>query len=483
MATTSHHPPTAVAENTRKAAAIAFARIFIGVFWLIEVTVGHNWKIGGFGSGVNPGWLGENAGQAVEENIAVAVEDGTWSWIGALYENLIAPSSVAFSYFVVGLQVAFGLFFIVGFMVRPMALIAITFDLSVFFLGNSRIPPFFIVAHLFLLYTCAGRFYGVDGWLERRLSSVHNGFARAVTWLIDLPLIKSGKAQAAVMTGAALAAIYFFLQIPMRATPRMNLVAMGLAMVAALVAAGIYFGRRYHDRLGVAAAMLRIFVGVMFLHEIWVRNEPGVNALPGWAGEQAQAEVFQSIVDNHWAPFAWIVDNAILPALGFWIIVFGVVQFAVGVLLVVGYQTRIAASIGLIYLGGLGVLGFTRYAPFIFGLLVVVLALDAGRMLSLDARRLADRPLQYGLPVPARAIPVLAIIAGLNAIAAAIAVVATGGVAPDGYTESMGQMTTGMVAVFSALFAVLGWLQLRTERHHATEVTRTGGTPSTSAPV
>lgn len=478
--------PPAVTADTRKAAAIAFARIFIGVFWLFEVTVGHNWKIGGFGYGVNPGWLGEGAGDAVRDNVATAVDDGTWSWVAALYENVMAPGAVAFSFIVIALQVAFGLFFIAGFMVRPMALAALTMDLSIFMLGNSRIPPFFMAAHLFLLYTGAGRFYGVDGWLMGRLRSANGGLARVVAWLIDLPLLKSQRAQTVVMSGTALLAVYFFLQIPMRETTRMNLVAMELALLFGLIAAGFYFGRRASDRLSVVAALLRIFIGVKLLHEIWVRNEPGVNGLPGWAGEGAQAELFETISANHWAPFAWVVDNAILPALGFWIIVFGITQFAVGVMLVLGYRTRLAASVGLVYLGGLGVLGFTRYAPFVFGLLVVVLALDAGRALSLESRTLADRPPRYGLPVPARAIPVLVALAAVNAVAAAIAVVASGGIAPDGYVESMGQMVTAMVAIFSGLFALLGWLQLRSSRQ-AAEVTddapQEDGTPRKVVPT
>jgi hypothetical protein len=475
-------PVATITRDTRKAAAIAFARIFIGVFWLFEVTVGHNWKIGGFGSGTNPGWVGEGAGDTVRENIASAVDDGTWSWIGALFENVVEPGAAAFSYGVIALQLAFGLFFIAGFMVRPMALVAITFDLSVFFLGNSRIPPFFIVAHLFLLYTSAGRFYGVDGWLWDKFHSARGGLARAVTWLIDLPVLKSSRAQTVVMSGAALAAVYFFLQIPMRETTRMGMVALSLALLAALVAAGIYFGRQSTNRLAVAAAMLRIFIGVQFLHEIWVRNEPGVNGLPGFAGEQAQTELFETISDNHWAPFTWIVDNAILPAMGFWIVVFGLVQFAIGAMLILGYRTRLAASIGLVFVGGLAVLGFTRYAPFVFGLLVVVLALDAGRALSLDARAAADRLPEYGLPVPARAIPALVAVAAVNAVAAVIAVVASGGIAPDGYTESMGQMTTAMVAIFSGMFALLGWLQLRTT-HHAVETLKVPDTPETLLPA
>jgi hypothetical protein len=444
-----------------KATAITFARVFIGLFWIFEVTVGHNWKIGGFGSGTNPGWIGPSAGDTIRENIAEAVENGTWSWAEWLFVNLIEPNAVGFSYFVVALQVAFGLFFIFGFAVRPTALVALLFDLSVMLLGNSRIPPFFTVAHLFLLYSNAGMYYGVDGWLTKRLRGVHNRAAQVARWLLDLPLLTSTRAQVAVLSTAVLLSGYFFMQVFARETDPMSLVAMDLAVLLGLIAAGFYFGRWATDRLAVVAALLRVFVGYKLLHEIWVRVEPGVNALPGWASEADQREVFETISTEHWAPFAWITDNLVLPALGLWVVVFGIVQLVVGAALVIGYRTRLAAAIGLVYVGGLGVLGFSRYAPFVFGLLVVVLALDAGRTLGLDSGRLEQRPPRYGLPIPKVAIAVLVALAAVNAVAAAIAVITSGGIAPDGYTESMGQMTTAMVAIFSALFALGGWLQLR----------------------
>ncbi|MDP3891386.1 hypothetical protein, partial [Nocardioides sp.] len=62
-----------VPGQVNKTAGIAFLRIFIGVFWLFEVMVGHNWKIGGFGSGAHPGWIGPGAGDEIRENIAIAV--------------------------------------------------------------------------------------------------------------------------------------------------------------------------------------------------------------------------------------------------------------------------------------------------------------------------------------------------------------------------------------------------------------------------
>ena len=41
---------------------IAFARIFVGVFWLYEVFLGGRWKLGTPGTGPNPDWVGPAAG-------------------------------------------------------------------------------------------------------------------------------------------------------------------------------------------------------------------------------------------------------------------------------------------------------------------------------------------------------------------------------------------------------------------------------------
>lgn len=279
--TARRHRWLVVPEQINRAAAIAFVRVFIGVFWLFEVTVGHNWKLGGFGSGTNPGWVGPGAGDTVREEIGRAVEDGTWHWVGWFYENAIEPNARSFSYLVIPLQVAFGVFFILGAFVRPIALVALAFDLSVFFLGNSRIPPFFTAAHLFLLVSGAGMYYGADGWITLKLRDAKRASSRGLRWLIDLPLLKISWMPSALLAGSAFASLYFFLQMVMRPTGRFNLVSMELAFVFGAVAAGLYFGRLAADRLAVLTALLRVFVGYKFLHEIWVRVEPGVNGLPG----------------------------------------------------------------------------------------------------------------------------------------------------------------------------------------------------------
>jgi hypothetical protein len=459
-----------------KASAIAFVRIFIGVMWLFEVTVGHNWKLGGFASGRNPAWFGEGAGEAVREEAASAIADGTYAWGGWLFESIIVPNAELFGYFTVGLQVLLGLALIFGFAVRPLALAAIAMDLSIFMLGNSRIPPFFTAAHVFVLVSGAGMYYGADGWIMERTQQTKNAAVKALRWLIDLPVFKREYTGAAIALFGALG-LYFFLTIPSRASGRFSFVAMELAALAGLVALGLYAASRYGDRFAALAATLRIFVGFKLLHEIWARTSPGVNALPGFAGTEAQTEVWQQVVDNHWALFSWFTETAILPVVGFWAFIFGAVQVLVGLALVVGYRSRLAGIVGLVYLGALMALGMTRYAPFVFGLLVPVVALDGGRIMSLDSMRRPTPAVRFGLPIPAAAIPPLILLAAVNAVAAAVTAFNMG-IMPDAYVASMPSMVTAFVAIFSGLLAFVGWLQRHPALDHSGTITSVPPTPA-----
>jgi hypothetical protein len=451
-----------------KASAIAFLRVFLGIMWLYEVTVGHNWKIGGLASGVNPRWMGEGAGVAVAEESARAVADGTYSWAAWAFEAIIIPNAVFFSYLTITLQILLGIFFIVGFAVRPLALAAIGMDLMIFMLGNSRIPPFFTAMHVGVLVAGAGTYYGLDGLVLERTRDATSGVARAVHWVIDLPVFRREYLAPAIAT-FSLFGLFFFLTMPSRATGRFTFVAMELAALCAMVALGLYAASRYGDRFAALAATLRIFVGFKLLHEIWARTAPGVNALPGFAPAEAQADVFGLVVDNHWALFAGLTNTLILPAMGFWVLVFAAVQLAVGVALVVGYRSRLAGLVGLGYLGVLISLGMTRYAPFLAGILIVVVALDGGRIMSLDSLRRPATEARFGLPVPAKAVPLLIGLAAVNAVAAAITAFNVG-ITPDAYVDSMPAMVTAFVAIFSGLLAFVGWLQQHPDLDHSGEL-------------
>ncbi|PKQ27259.1 MAG: hypothetical protein CVT64_02175 [Actinobacteria bacterium HGW-Actinobacteria-4] len=452
--------PTAQRQSG-KARAIAFLRVFIGTMWIFEITVGHNWKIGGLGSGAHEGWVGAGAGDQIREYVETAVADGTWAWAAWFMESVVAPNAVLFSYVTVIAQVLFGVFLIAGFAVRPTAVVALTFDLFIMMFGNSRIPPFFTAAHLFVLFTGAGQYYGVDGWLRVKLHGVKNGAARLGGWLIDLPIRLSPGLQNAVLASTALFSVYFLMNVAMRETPRMNMVAMDIGIILLIVTLGLIAKRFTQDHLAIVIAGLQVFIGYKFLHEIWVRTGAGNNGLPGWAPVDAQRELFEKLSDNHYGVVSAVIDSAVLPILGFWVIVFGVVQFAVGAALIVGYRTRLAASVGLVYLAVLIPLGFNRYAPFVMGLLIVAWALDGRRVLGVDAARDSDRTLDLPLPSRRQPLLVVTVLVAVVAVALVIAVFATGGITPDAYIDDLGAMTAALVAIITGPLAVAGWLKLR----------------------
>jgi hypothetical protein len=451
-----------------KVSSIAFLRIWLGLMWLVEVTVGHNWKLGSFASGPNPAWLGPDAGGAVRDQATQAIADGTYPLAAWALRSFVIPGSETVGYLVIGLQVLLGVAFIVGFAVRPLALVAIGLDLSLFMLGSSRIPPFFTAMHLFVLVSGAGRYYGLDGWFLQRTLDTRHAAVRGGRWLVDLPVFRR-EWLAGAITAFSVIGLFFFLSIPNRESVRFVMVAMELAMLAGLVVLGLHTASRYGDRVTALVATLRIFVGIKLLQGLWSGLQPGVDALPGFATISEQREILTLIAANHWSGIGWFVEAAMLPAVGLWMVLFALVQFSVGLALVVGYRTRLAGLIGLGYLALVIVLGMTRYAPFVFGVLVPVVALDGGRVISIDSMLRPAREVVFGLPVPAKVVPVLSVAAAVFAVLATISAF-TAGITPDGYVEAMPSMVAAFVALISGLLAFVGWLQQHPGLDHSGEL-------------
>jgi uncharacterized membrane protein YphA (DoxX/SURF4 family) len=444
------------AAVSARSASIAFIRVFVGLFWLYEVTIGHHFKIGFFGLfglDANPGWIGSDAGAAVIEHGTEAIELGTWGWYQWALESVIMPNAAAFAVAATVLQIVLAIMLVLGAFVRPLVAISLAMELTIYFLGNSRIPPFFTAGSVFLLVTAAGQYHGVDAVLSRRLVDARSAGARAVQWLIDLPLYRP-QFRVGVTAVLVLLAGYFLMQIPVMATQDMSLVALELAVVGGIVALGVFLSDRVTDRLALAASMLRVFVGYKFLHEIFTRLEPGVNALPGFAGVEAQRETFETVAAGHLTAMSSFIDSVILPALPLWVAVFAIVQLAVGVALLIGWRTRLASAVGIGYLSVLLLLGMTRLVPFLLLYMLAVYALDAGRQVSVSRFREAMRPARYGLPISGITAGVLAGIAAASLVVAAVA-----GVEIDGYATTVGGVTAAMVAMFAGTLALYGWLQ------------------------
>lgn len=442
---------TNVLENAKMYPWIAFIRIFLGGYWLYEVTIGHNWKVGSFTSGPHPGWFGPEAGSYLIEQGNAGIEAGTWAWFGWFLENVMYPNAAVMSAFATVIQIVLGLALIFGLFNRPMVLLGLGMDLFIYFLGNSRIPPFFTVGHLFVLFTNAGLYYGVDGWLMNKYENVKTGFARLIKALITFNFI-TPKIRKVIASVCGILAVYYLLKVNVIETGKMKMVSLDLAVILGFITYGMFVFREGMSKIALTTSLMRIWLGYRLLHEIFVREVPAVNGLPGWGSKEQLAEVFQFIVEKHWGLFGSIVEVLFLPFAGFWAIVFAIIQTAVAVMFILGIRTRLASKLIAVMLTVLIVLGFTRYAPFVLGYVIGVLALNGGSMLSFDQYR-NEEPI-FGIKVSNAIVYALFGIGLIAVIAANI-----DGILPDGYKTSMGPVMGAMVAMLTIMFGISGWLQ------------------------
>ena len=354
---------------------IGATRILVGLLLLYEIAFGGWWKL-------NSDWVGLGAGTPLADRAARAVSDGTYIWYSAVLEAVVIPHAWFWSNLALVLQLSFGIALLIGFWARPAAIVGLLYFVAVFNMGTIRTSPTFAVAIAFLLVANAGYHYGLDGWIRRQSST----WARRSDRIASLGSIpQSWYPYIAAL--ASLVGLYYLLTIPERGyafADGLALVGVELAMLSAIVAGGFALAYRGADSTALAADGLRIFIGYRLLHEVFVRIEPGVNTLPGWAPLELQEAVFADIAATHVTPVAAFIEVVVLPALPIWAVAFAVVQTTAGIALFVGYRTRLFGSITVGYLIILIALGFVRLAPLLLMSAVVAAALG-GRHASLDA--------------------------------------------------------------------------------------------------
>ncbi len=444
--------------TNRSGAWIAFARIFAGFLLLYELTFGGWWKLGWVTAGTNTDWIviGSDAsglfpvtivGTEVESVATQAIEEGTYSWFAALLEAVVLPAPELWTAVALLAQIGAAVALILGFWTRPAAAVTILYFLPVFHFGMIRTSPLFTVPVAFAFVANAGRYYGLDGLLWNRTDRLGR-----VTRAVNAPLPIPKRWYPALTAGFTLVAVYYLLSITQMTETRVHLTALELTVFAALTAGGFWLVSRGGEPTAVAADALRIFVGYRFLQEIVVRTEPGANALPGWASADAQADVFEGIAEAHIAPMAAFIELAILPAIDLWVVVFAVIQTAVGIALLVGYRTRIAGILAVTYLSVLTALGLVRLAPLVFASAIVAATL-AGRYASLDS--------VAGRTVEPPALPATVSLPATGVAAVFLAAGAVLGIDPEvGYGEVAGPVALVMLAFGLVALAIVSTTRL-----------------------
>lgn len=443
-------------EHGREASWIAFGRVFAGLILLYELLLGGWWKLGVPSTGMNPEWIGSEAGASITETAQGAIADGTYGWYAWLLELVVLPHATMWSYVATLAQLAVAIALVFGIWTRPAALVGLLYFFPVFHFGTIRTSPLFAVPIAFAFVANAGYYYGVDGWFAR---NGREGLYHRIASFQPIPK----ELFPALAAGCAVVSVAYLLSIPQQ-TERIALVGLELAVFFAILGAGLVGASRGADPIGLAADGLRVFIGYRFLHEITVRTEPGVNGLPGWASGAELEALFAELAATHIAPFAAIIDGLIIPTLGGWAFVFAAVQTVVGIALLVGVRTRLFGAIGAVYLGFLILLGFTRLAPLLLGTLVVATALG-GRYGGFDSLTAPTTPPSLpGLMPP---------VAGILALAGLV-VALLWGVEPGGYSDAVGGTVGAMVFLYATLFAAVGFLAKR----FPTETGRSAASPA-----
>ncbi len=426
---------------------IAFARVFVGVFWLYEVLIGGRWKLGLPGYGTNPEWVGFAAGADMVRLGERAIELGTWEWYAILSEAVVFPYAGLWSNVGTFVQVALALGLIFGFGVRPLLLVVIVQELLILPLGTVRISPLLVIGSVFAFGANAGHYYGLDGWIE---AQGYTGLKGAIlNPIAEMPL-PSREYWPPIAAGFAILALYHVLAIGTMPEGRLELAAMEFAALLGVAAIGVAYAYKGADTVRLSADLVRLFVGYRVLHEIFVRTEPGINGLPGWAPAAEQAELFAEIATYHWASAGAFIEAVVIPYMGIWAAVFAVVNTALALGLLAGWRVREISALGLAFTGFLMALGFTRYAPFVFGYLFVTMAFGS-TYLSLDAvagRRVEPMAIGYYL------VPVLA----AGAFATGLIALTVGNVPGEYMTDLVGVVPT-MLFVFAAMLAWVGFVQ------------------------
>ncbi len=418
---------------------IAFARIFVGVFWLYEVFLGGRWKLGTPGTGPNPDWVGPAAGGEIVEIGNEALADGTWTAVAFALETVILPHAAFWANLVTFSQLLFGICMILGAFVRLTSIGALSQLGLVVAFGPAGVGPILMAGHLFALATDAGQHYGIDGWLSGRSAS--DPLSRLGERLATTGHLPE-RTLPGLAAGAGVIALYFLFTAVNHGGESIPTASLELGVLSGLAGFGFWLAYNGISGVSIGAEILRIFVGYRLLHEIFISTDATLDKMPGWAAFAELGTTFEEITVEHFAVIGSLVDAAFLPAVEAWAVAFAVVQTAVGIALLVGYRTRAASALGIVYMGVLITLGFTRYTPFLFGLLIAMWALG-GRHASVDSAvgriGISPRLVRWDAPIAFS-------VAGVSTLVA----VSTG-IAPDGYVSTMGPVVALMIAIFTAL--------------------------------
>lgn len=141
---------------------ISFLRIFLGYFYL-DLAM-KDWKIYGLGSG----------GMA-DVFIEALNKSNIPAWYRLILSEQVIPHWQIYAFVLIGLQLTVGISYIIGYVVRPVSMLAILVCLNYLALSKVDQEIFFkllIACHILLAWVGAGRCLGIDYYFFKRRRGV-----------------------------------------------------------------------------------------------------------------------------------------------------------------------------------------------------------------------------------------------------------------------------------------------------------------------
>lgn len=137
---------------------ISFLRIFLGYFYLDLAF--SDWKFFSLGTGGLADFFVEALNKAQLP-----------SWYRLILSEEIIPHWQIFAFIIIGLQFAIGVSYIIGYVVRPISIVAILVCLNYLISSKMDQEVFFkllISCHIILAWVGAGRCLGIDYYFFKR---------------------------------------------------------------------------------------------------------------------------------------------------------------------------------------------------------------------------------------------------------------------------------------------------------------------------
>jgi uncharacterized membrane protein YphA (DoxX/SURF4 family) len=144
---------------------LALARIAMGVLWLFSL----RWKL--------PPDFMPDTGRGLLDWLNLEVEFAAFSFYGQFVESVVLPHFTLFAWIIFLAELIVGLMLLSGTFTRLAGLLGLLMSVNLA-IGLLEVPGewpwayvMMIMWHGFIMVGGAGRLWGVDGWLKKRISA------------------------------------------------------------------------------------------------------------------------------------------------------------------------------------------------------------------------------------------------------------------------------------------------------------------------